>query len=82
MDSQNNQAANAAALAQFSNAPFVVASISDAGFPVTPQNVEMHLIEQSENKRAWLTEEETWDLKRKGISFMDVTFHQDDFKKA
>ncbi|KAI8055012.1 hypothetical protein BDF22DRAFT_774526 [Syncephalis plumigaleata] len=57
-------------------------SISDAGFPVTAQGVEMHLIEQSENERQWLSEEDVWALKRQHKTFMDVTFHQNDFSNA
>ncbi|KAI9597989.1 hypothetical protein BDF19DRAFT_433198, partial [Syncephalis fuscata] len=42
-----NNAATTLEVTQFPNAPFPVATVSDAGFPITPAGIEMHLIELS-----------------------------------
>jgi hypothetical protein len=72
-----NQAQLTALRERFPNTGFEIASVSDAGFPVTSNGIEMHLIETGPNERRWLSEEEVWELKRKGIGFFDVTFHPD-----
>jgi hypothetical protein len=77
-----SQSGNVTPQQLFPNAPFTVKSISDVGFPVNAQEEEMHLIETSPTERQWMSEEEMWELKRKGIHFMDVTFHQDGFNNA